>query len=145
MLLYRVMDPKECIYYTSVTIINTLSCRTMYIRRWWKLKYIMILHIVHHYIPYNKIKAKNHKQYIFQILRKRWPKFGQKGPFLNFPIKCEYSIFLTPQTRLSTKTQQIIMNGLQKYAKNLHFWVFWAKMANFGQLLGKMVETGFVS
>ena len=66
MLVYRVMDPKT-VSITSVTIINTLSFRTMYIQRWWKSKYIMILHIVHHYIPYNKIKAKNHKKYIFKI------------------------------------------------------------------------------
>ena len=34
------------------------------------------------------------------------------------------------------------MNGLQKNAKNLHFWAFWAKMANFGQFLAKMGKTG---
>ena len=26
--------------------------------------------------------------------------------------------------------------------KNLHFWAFWAKMANFGQFLAKMGKTG---
>ena len=30
-------------------------------------------------------------------------------------------------------------------ANNLHFWAFWAKMANFGQFLAKMGETGFCS
>ena len=34
------------------------------------------------------------------------------------------------------------MNRLQKNAKNLHFWAFWAKMANFGLFLAKMGETG---
>ena len=34
------------------------------------------------------------------------------------------------------------MNRLQKNAKNLHFWAFWAKMANFGQFLAKMGKTG---
>ena len=33
------------------------------------------------------------------------------------------------------------MNGLRKNAKNLHFWKFWAKMANFGQFLAKMGKT----
>ena len=64
------MDTKT-VSITSVTIINTLSFRSMYIRRWWKSKHIMILHIVHHYIPYNKINPKNQKQYIFQILSKQ--------------------------------------------------------------------------
>ena len=27
------------------------------------------------------------------------------------------------------------MNGLQKKCENLHFWAFWAKMANFGQFI----------
>ena len=34
------------------------------------------------------------------------------------------------------------MNGLRKNGKNLHFWAFWAKMANFGQFLAKMGKTG---
>ena len=33
------------------------------------------------------------------------------------------------------------MKGLQKNAKNLHFWAFWGKMANFGQFLAKMGKT----
>ena len=38
------------------------------------------------------------------------------------------------------------MNGLgKKNAKNLHFLAFWAKMANFGQFLGKMGKTGIFS
>ena len=32
---------------------------------------------------------------------------------------------------------------MKKNAKNLHFWAFWAKMANFGQFLVKMGKTGF--
>ena len=56
----------------------------------------MILQIVNDYIPFNKIKAKNHKQYIFQILSKEGAKFGQKGPFLNFRLQKLY-------TRLSTQ------------------------------------------
>jgi hypothetical protein len=33
-----------------------------------------------------------------------WVNFGQKGPFLNFPKKCENVIFFsTPETRLGTK------------------------------------------
>ena len=31
----------------------------------------------------------------------------------------------------------------KKNSKNLHFWEFWAKMANFGQFLNKMGKTGF--
>ena len=58
-----------------------------------EIEYIMILHIVHNYIPYNKINPKNHKQYIFQILSRNGHKFSQKGPFLNFPKKCENVIF----------------------------------------------------
>ena len=46
----------------------------------------MILHIVHHYIPYDKINQKPQEIYIFQILSEKLPKFGQKGPFFNFPI-----------------------------------------------------------
>ena len=34
------------------------------------------------------------------------------------------------------------MKGLRKNAKNLHFWAFWVKMANFGQFLAKMGKTG---
>ena len=30
------------------------------------------------------------------------------------------------------------MNGLRKNAKNLHFWTFWAKMANFGQFFSRL-------
>ena len=38
------------------------------------------------------------------------------------------------------------MNGFQKKnAKNLHFWAFWAKMANFGQFLAKIGKTGIFS
>ena len=33
---------------------------------------------------------------------------------------------------------QILMNGLRKKCENLHFLAFWAKMANFGQILAKM-------
>ena len=40
------------------------------------------------------------------------------------------------------KNQKILMNGLRKNAKNLHFWAFWAKMANFGPFLAKMGKTG---
>ena len=60
-------------------------------------------HCRSHYILSNKINPKNHKQYIFKILSKKWPKFGQKGPFSNFPKKYENIIFSTPKTMLSTK------------------------------------------
>ena len=36
---------------------------------------------------------KNNKQYITEILSKKWPKFGQKGPFFNFPKNYENAIF----------------------------------------------------
>ena len=78
--IYRIMDPKT-VSITSITIINTHSFRTIYIRRWRKSKYIMNLHIVHHYIPYNKTKTKSHKQYIFQI-------------FSNLTKKSHFGIFL---------------------------------------------------
>ena len=44
----------------------------------------------------------NQKQYITDFLSKKWPKFGQKGPFLKFPIKCENVIFF-PLQRLDLK------------------------------------------
>ena len=34
---------------------------------------------------------------------------------------------------------------IAKNAKNLHFWAFWAKMANFGQFLAKMGKTEIFS
>ena len=33
------------------------------------------------------------------------------------------------------------MNGMRKKCENLHFWAFWAKIANFGQFLAKMGKT----
>ena len=39
----------------------------------------------------------NHKQYITDMLSQKWPKFGQKGPFLNFPKKYENVIFFRLQ------------------------------------------------
>ena len=33
------------------------------------------------------------------------------------------------------------MKGFRKNEKNLHFWAFWSKMANFGQFLDKMAKT----
>ena len=60
------MDPKS-VSITSVSIINTLTIRTMYL----KMMEIEIYHDFTHctsLIPYNKINPKNHKQYIFQIL-----------------------------------------------------------------------------
>ena len=37
----------------------------------------------------------------------------------------------TPNTRLSRKNKQILMNGLQKNAKNLHFWPKWPILDSF--------------
>ena len=37
------------------------------------------------------------------------------------------------------------MHGLQKNMKNLHFWAFWATMANFGPFLTKRGKTGIFS
>ena len=37
------------------------------------------------------------------------------------------------------------LKRLPQETKNLHFWEFWSKMANFGQFLAKMGETGFFS
>ena len=34
------------------------------------------------------------------------------------------------------------MKGFQEKCENLHFWEFWAKIANFGQFLDKMGKTG---
>ena len=42
----------------------------------------MILHIVYHYIPYNKINAKNRKQYITYYISDFKQKMIQKPPFL---------------------------------------------------------------
>ena len=36
------------------------------------------------------------------------------------------------------------MKGFLENAKNLLFWVFWPKMANFGQFSVKMDKTGFL-
>ena len=50
--------------------------------------YIIILHIVHHYIHYNKINVKNRTQYIFQILsKKNYPNLAKNGHFCNFHKK----------------------------------------------------------
>ena len=52
--------------------------------------------------------------------------------------------FPTPKTRLSTKKLANSNERIaKKNAKNLHFWAFWAKIANFGQFLAKMGKTGF--
>ena len=34
------------------------------------------------------------------------------------------------------------MKGFREKCENLHFWAFWAKMANLGQFLAKMGKTG---
>ena len=54
-------------------------------------------------------------------------KKGQKGPFFNFPKKFENVI---PKTRHSTKIANF-NEGISKKCKNVHFWAFWAKTANF--------------
>ena len=78
------------------------------------------------------------------MLSKKWPKFGQKGPFLNFPKKYENFIFFRlPKTRLSTKNYKILMNGLRKKCEKPTFLGILFQNANFGQFLAKMGETGF--
>ena len=66
------------------------------------------------------------------------------GSFLNFRQKSETMIFSTPETRLRTKnlanSNEMIAINMQR---NLHFWVFWAKKANFGQFLAKMSKMEF--
>ena len=66
----------------------------------------------------------------------------KRAIFLIFPKNTKMSFFPTPKTRLSTKNEQILMNGLRKKA---NFWAFWGKMANFGQFLAKMGKTGIFS
>ena len=68
---------------TSVTIINTLSFRTMYIRKWWKSKYIMILHIVHHYIPCNKINPNKPSCMVRRVWNANKVKNTHFGPIMN--------------------------------------------------------------
>ena len=122
---------------TSVTIINTPSFRTMYIRRRWKLKYIIILHIVHHYIPHNEINAKNHKKNI----SKNEPNLAKKGHFWIFP-KNEKNHFLTLMTRLQYK---ILANSNEQIAikcKKPPFLGIMGQNRQFGQFLAKMGKTG---
>ena len=75
---------------------------------------------------------KNHKQYITEILSKKSPKFGQKEPFLNFPIKCEYVIFSTPKTRLrklANSNEWIAKKCKKPILRPIldNFWPKWAK------------------
>ena len=66
-----------------------------------------------------------------------WP----KGPFFNFAKKCENVIFSTAKTRISTKNLLENSNErIAKKAKNLHFWTFWDKMANFGSFWPKWAK-----
>ena len=70
-----------------------------------------------------------------------WVNFGQKGPFLNFPKKCENVIFFRLQRLgLVQKISKFWWTDWEKNAKNLHFWSFWAKKANFWQFLAKMAK-----
>ena len=74
--------------------------------------------------------------------------FGSKWPILEvvwpngqneiFSKKRKRSFLL--QRLGLVKIYQILMNGLRKNAKNLHFWAFWAKMANVGKFLAKMAK-----
>ena len=59
----------------------------------------------------------------------------RKWQFFNFPIKCEYDIFSTPKTRLSTKNKKILMNLLRKNPAS-------SQMANFRQFLAKFGKMG---
>ena len=70
---------------------------------------------------------RNHKQYITEILSIKYPKSGQKGPFLNFPIKLGLRLGLVK--KLANSNEMIAKN-----VKNLHCWAFWAKMANFSKI-----------
>ena len=124
MLVYRVMDPRT-VSITSVTI-NTLSFRTMYIRRWWKSKYFMIFFIVNHYLSDNKIKAKNHKQYIFHILSKNDPNLAKTCNFWIFPNNAKKSFFRIQRLGLVQKNyKQIIRNELRKKCEKPPFLAFW--------------------
>ena len=95
--------------------------------------YIIILHIVHHYIHYNKINVKNRTQYIFQILsKKNYPNLAKNGHFCNFHKKTK----TTRKTRLSTKK---LVNSNEWIAKKGEKPLF---LANFGQFLAKMGNAG---
>ena len=135
------MDPKT-VSITSVTIINTLSFTTMYIRRWWKSKYIMISHIVNHYIPYNKLIKKNHKQYIFEILSKKLPKFGQKGPFFNIPKIWKRHFFRLQRQDLVQKNYQIIKNRLWKKHEKSPFLAILGQNGQFWTVFGQNGQNG---
>ena len=47
----------------------------------------------------------------------------------------------TPETMLPMKNLKILMRGSGNKMKNLHFWSFYTKKANFGQFLAKMAKT----
>ena len=78
----------------------------------------MILHIVHQYIPYNKINPKTRKQYIFHILSKNDQNLAKKGHFLIFPKNAKASFFSTPKT---VKNYQILIKGLRKKCEKPQF------------------------
>ena len=66
-----------------------------------------------------------------------WP----KRTIFEFSQKIRKSLFSDSKDQAQYK-KLANSNGQRKNAKNLHFWAFWAKMANFGQFLAKMDKMG---
>ena len=70
-----------------------------------------------------------------------WVNFGQTGPFLKYrPKSKNVIIFRLQRLCFEQKIRKFRCIVLEKNAKNLHFWSFLAKMANFGHISAKMRE-----
>ena len=95
-----------------------------------------------HYIPNKIINIKNHKQYIFQILSK---KFGQKGPFLNFPKNAKASFFRVQRLGLVKKNEQILMNGLRKKCEKPPFLGILVQNGQFWTVFGQNMQNRIFS
>ena len=71
-----------------------------------------------------------------------WTVFCQNGQNGIFFQKSLWNIFLRLKAIINCKVSQKSNEGIPRKCENLHFWAFWAKMANFGQCLAKMGKTG---
>ena len=67
-------------------------------------------------------------------------KMGEKGFFFKKAFGTFFSLF---KALINCKVSLKVMKGFGEKWENLHFWVFWSKMTNFGPFLTKMDETGF--
>ena len=73
-----------------------------------------------------------------------WTIFGQNGRNRIFFKKVFGTFFSLLKVLINCKVSEKSNEEIpRKMQKNLHFWAFWPKMANFGQFLAKMGETEF--